>query len=1080
MKPILSKRSALIRRASVAVSPLALAATRTPNPKRVGCRHTRSTLLLLFSALAGTAHAQWFQTTYALKGGWNAIHLHGDATHATPDVLFPNSGQTAGVQEIWRWNPKPNQVQFTASPLIPSAGTLEWNVWKRPVPPALIHPDTNLSIISGQTAYLVKCSGTAATAWNVPVLQRAMPPSATWVRAGANLLGFPSKFTTPNYPSFSTYFQSFPAALAANAKVFKYVGGDLGAANPLQIFSPTLEPVDRDKAYWFESEVVGNFFAPLDISLTQSTGLDFGRTGSVITARLRNTTAANMTLTLTPAFSLAAPAGQPPIVPNTMVPLTRRTFNAVNGTWTETLIAGAYTEVIGANSTVELSFGINRTLMSGASNLYASLLRLTDSGNLFDIALPVSARVASLAGLWIGDATVTDVSSQVQATATATATVKNGVLTGITVTGGGGFGYDTVPVPVIAAPTATATATVTLSPGVTAAATALLTGGVVTGYTITNVGSGYTAPPLISIAAPPVPGTTATATAVLTGGTVTGITISNGGSGYAAAPAITIGGAGTMTAITITNPGAGYITTPSVTIGFPILGVRALATATVSNGLVTGLTITNPGSGYGATTTVVISQPTLGTATAVVTRSPGTPATATAVLTGGVVTGINITNGGSLYSDAPAIAIAAPPSGTRATATAVVTNGVLTGITIDDGGSGYTAVPAVTIGGRTIASITLTNPGSGYTIPPTVTIAAPAGGLGTRATAVATVRDGIITGLVLSDGGSEYDLTPGVNITSPPPGTAPAAANAVISGGTVSSISVSNPGAGYYSPPAITIAPPASGTTATAVAVVGNGGITGITILTPGSGYTATPVVTIAAAPAPIAAVATPITKGGKVTGFIITNAGRGYRAAPAITIPAPAPLGTRTARTPPLRVILHVDDSGTARLLSQVFIGTLDATGAQGLCTSESGLLAAGKANASRIVAAHLPLDRVLATGTGSASATGAQPLIRSVSIPFDDKTNPFVHRYHPDHDNKDARGAPLDAGFESYDITRTFSFRFTTTPPAGVSTIGWGSTAIGGDYSEVVKGLHKQDLTATGTFVLRRASEIGTLTVQ
>lgn len=72
-----------------------------------------------------------------------------------------------------------------------------------------------------------------------------------------------------------------------------------------------------------------------------------------------------------------------------------------------------------------------------------------------------------------------------------------------------------------------------------------------------------------------------------------------------------------------------------------------------------------------------------------------------------------------------------------------------------------------------------------------------------------------------------------------------------------------------------------------------------------------------------------------------------------------------------------------------------------------------------------------------------------------------------------------PLSAGVESYGITRTFSFQFTAAPPAGVSSVGWGSSSIGGNYTEVVKGLHKNDLIVTGTFVLRRASETGTLTI-
>ena len=286
MNTILSHRST-----NVASSSFVMVATKPT--RTVSRRLLAAGLALGFSSLTGAAHAQWFQTTYALKGGWNAIYLHGDSTYTTPDILFPNSGQTAGVIEVWRWNPKPNQVQFTKSPLIPSSGTPEWNVWKRGLP-----AESNLSLVPGQTAYLVRCSGTAATNWSVPIVQKALPPSATWVRSGANLLGFPSQ-SSPSAPSFSTYFQSFPAATAANAKIYKYVGGELGPANPLQVFSPTAEEVDRNKAYWFEAEVVGNFFAPLDISLSQETGIDFGRTGSVITARLRNTTSANIAITLT-------------------------------------------------------------------------------------------------------------------------------------------------------------------------------------------------------------------------------------------------------------------------------------------------------------------------------------------------------------------------------------------------------------------------------------------------------------------------------------------------------------------------------------------------------------------------------------------------------------------------------------------------------------------------------------------------------------------------------------------------------------------------------------------------------------
>ena len=191
---------------------------------------------------------------------------------------------------------------------------------------------------------------------------------------------------------------------------------------------------------------------------------------------------------------------------------------------------------------------------------------------------------------------------------------------------------------------------------------------------------------------------------------------------------------------------------------------------------------------------------------------------------------------------------------------------------------------------------------------------------------------------------------------------------------------------------------------------------------------------------------------------------------------------GSTTPRSFPLRFILHVDESGTARLLSQVLRGTLaDDGNPEGLCTLEAGLKQDTKANAHRMSVGHLPLDSVITAGSGS--MTLGATLVRVVTIGHNDPTNPFVHEYHPDHDNKDARpdgtNIPLDDGDESYAVTRTCSFEFTTSPPAGISTLGWGSTVVGGNYSEVLGGLHKEVINVSGTFTLQRVSEDGTLIV-
>lgn len=636
--------------------------------------------LLLLGAAAITAapvRAQWITETYALKGGWNAIQLHGAAS-GTPDQIF-SSGDGLKVTEIWRWNPNPTQVQYTTTPLIPSPGTPEWSVWKRGFP-----QDSNLTVMSGQTAYLVKCDGPASSTFSVPLKLSPLPPGTEWLRTGANLLGFPSAGLGNTAPLFSSYFATFPAAIAPSTKIFKYVGGEFGQLNPLQVLTPSTERLDRHTAYWFDSAVVSNFYAPLEISLSNPNGPDFGKTGSAMTVRVSNRSSAPVTLNLAPVASETAPAGEAAIAGT--VPLTRRTFNAITAAWTEVALPGASSEVIAPQSTVELNFGLNRGLMSTtADTFYASLLRLTDSANLVDISLPVRARSSSLAGLWTGDALVNNVQNQAKFSATASANISQS--------------------------------------------------GVVTGLNPKTFGLGY-------------------------------------------------------------------------------VGDDALVT------------------------------------------------------------------------------IAPPPAG------------------------------------------------------------------GIRATAQAKVIQGKVM---------EYTLT--------------------------------NGGKGYLQPPAVTISPPSA------------------------------------------------------------------------------PPGGAGTARSALLRIIIHIDTTGRARLLSQVFLGTLASTGQVGLCTREIRLKQDAKASASRLLAVHLPMDRVIADSSGNPAVLGSS-LQCLVSTSYDESTNPFVHRFHPDHDNKDDRGQPLNEGVESHTISRAMTFELTTTPPAGSPAAGWGSTVIGGNYHETLSGLSRDDMVVSGTFELRRVSELGELT--
>jgi hypothetical protein len=344
--------------------------------------------------------AQWKTESYVLKGGWNAIYLHGDATYTTPAELFKNTT----VSEVWRWNPNPNQIQFTASPAVPSESSSEWTIWKRDD-----EEEQKLSALVGQSAYLVYCDGASTTSSTVEILQRPLPPAASWLVSGANFLGFPA--ATATKPIMTSYFASFPKATASPAKVYKYIGGDLNSNNPLQI-SASSERIDRNTAYWFETAVVSDFTAPVEYEVPGSNGIAFGRTATYVTLGVMNRTSSALTLTLKTETSESAPSGQTGIT--APVPLTYRSFNSTNNSYLETPVTGSFTVSVPANGRLDLQFGVDRSLMSDSSEaLYASFLQITDSAGLSNVRMPMSAQAASSAGLWVGEVSVTHVGSTV-------------------------------------------------------------------------------------------------------------------------------------------------------------------------------------------------------------------------------------------------------------------------------------------------------------------------------------------------------------------------------------------------------------------------------------------------------------------------------------------------------------------------------------------------------------------------------------------------------------------------------------------------------------------------------------------
>lgn len=97
---------------------------------------------------------------------------------------------------------------------------------------------------------------------------------------------------------------------------------------------------------------------------------------------------------------------------------------------------------------------------------------------------------------------------------------------------------------------------------------------------------------------------------------------------------------------------------------------------------------------------------------------------------------------------------------------------------------------------------------------------------------------------------------------------------------------------------------------------------------------------------------------------------------------------------------------------------------------------------------------------GIGAGIACGGR-----IDIDKDSPTNPYRHKYHPDHES-------------GFDIIRVFSLQFDGAPGDPLKAApGYGVDRITGTYRESIVGLHKITLKTEGTVTLNRVSTVSTL---
>jgi hypothetical protein len=164
---------------------------------------------------------------------------------------------------------------------------------------------------------------------------------------------------------------------------------------------------------------------------------------------------------------------------------------------------------------------------------------------------------------------------------------------------------------------------------------------------LSNVGSGYTSAPAVTIGAPNDPnGVQANATATIANGVITSITLSEAGSGYTSSPTVTITGGGGSS-------------------GAAVAGVLSFATGTVT------VLVTNGGTDYTNASNTVVT----------ITGGGGSNAAGTAILSGGQITQVVMTNPGSGYTNSANLTVTITGGGgSNATAKGVINSSQNTGI----------------------------------------------------------------------------------------------------------------------------------------------------------------------------------------------------------------------------------------------------------------------------------------------------------------------------------------------------------------------------------------------------------------
>jgi formylglycine-generating enzyme required for sulfatase activity len=366
-----------------------------------------SVVAALFASLfAVQVRAEWKTETYDLVTGWNAIYLHIDPSYDTIENLV----NSTAIDQVWLWTPDLSSAQFITSVEDPiTAGGDNWLAWVKNDA-----NNSNLEKFIGNAAYLIHATANV----ELSLKGKVVPPVYTWTATGQNFLGFSTASGTE--PTFSNFFGLAEDLDTSFTDVYRYPGGETGVSPVPSEYVAENDFVKRGEAFWVSDSDYNRFFGTFSITLQDLDGVHLGTSTSAYRIRLTNTSNESLRVTLEMVMSDSPAVGStyidaPPLLIRGSLDPT--TFTYSFAALSDGAVSWDLNPAGEVGSSVEVVFGVDRLAMTTDQNnqatqpedLFGGILRFTDNLNYTLIDVPTTAEVGSLAGLWVGEAKITQV-----------------------------------------------------------------------------------------------------------------------------------------------------------------------------------------------------------------------------------------------------------------------------------------------------------------------------------------------------------------------------------------------------------------------------------------------------------------------------------------------------------------------------------------------------------------------------------------------------------------------------------------------------------------------------------------------